>query len=740
MRKTTLMNKAPWQFTLMQDPDQFSVCKEAMWESIELPHVFNLEDPTMRGKGCYRLSLSMSEEELSHPCYLQFDAVTTVCTVLINGEQIGVHRGGYSAFRFRVDQAMKVGDNEILVFADNRFDTGVNPLSGDFDIYGGIYRDVYLIETEETHFDLMYYGSLGVQVRTDAEGKIRTEAKVVGDTPVRIRYTLREKDSRTIKAQWMDQAEYQVEGAHLWNGKKDPFLYELEAALVKEDGEILDMVTLNVGFASRSISAGEGFFLNGQHLALNGVAKHQDRQGVGSACSREDLEEDMALVKEIGARSIRLSHYQHPQYFYDLCDKEGIVVWTEIPMLAMPDDNDAAMENACEQLCELILQNSHHPSIAFYGLQNEIGMLGESSQMYRKMRVLNSLAHQLDDTRLSVSANEHSVQVDSPLNTISDADAYNLYFGWYYGEIGEYTDFIDAFVKENPNVPLGFSEYGVDANPLYHSDRPEKNDYTEEFQAYFHETVYPQMVSHPGTWGTFVWNLCDFTSSARRQGEEKVGTNKKGLVTWDRKTRKDAFYYYKAQWSEEPMLYLAGKRYVHHTEEKVEIKGYTNAGEVLLYMDGRIVGNATPENGIFRFKNVSLGEVGSSHILRAEVKTDASICDERRIERCEKEDESYKNPFFVRGINVKDWFVRKDEEESMFAKDCYSILDTFGEIMKCPEAFEIMKPAYPDVTQRPGMDLFVHNSTVLALVNIMHHVSEEELKELNRKLNKVKKI
>ena len=585
MRTTYSLNALNWRFARLESPGApLPEPESKVWQDVTLPHVWNKDDPAQAGCCVYQASFGMDERQLQKRHFIEFEAVAGVCQVVLNGRLLGEHRGGYSAFRFGLDSALQSGANTLTVLADNTRYSDINPLTGDFDNYGGIYRDVKLIEVEETHFDLLYYGTCGLLVDAAAGGAVTVEPHIVGGEGAAARYTVLDSGQAVAVCEAPAVSgrtvTLQVETPHLWDGKADPHCYTLRAELLRE-GKVCDAVELRFGFRSIGMDAARGFSLNGEHLRLNGVAKHQDRQGMGNAPTRAQLDEDMAILKELGANAVRLSHYQHPQYFYDLCDQEGLVVWAEIPMLAMPDGNDGAFENAKSQLTELILQNKHHPSICFWGIQNEIAMMGESLEMYDKVAQLNSLAKQLDPARLTTAANLYCVKNNSQLNFISDCIGYNLYYGWYYGEMGDYAGFIRKFRADNPGVALGFSEYGVDCNLAFHSAAPKRKDYSEEYQALYHETVYPQLTAEPAVWGSFVWNLFDFGSSIRDEGGVK-GRNSKGLVTWDRQTKKDAFYYYKAQWSQEPFVHITGRRFAKRSGESTIVKVYSNCPDVTL--------------------------------------------------------------------------------------------------------------------------------------------------------------
>lgn len=736
MRTIYSLNALNWRFARLESPGAPLPAPESKaWQDVALPHVWNKDDPAQAGCCVYQASFGMDAHQLQKRYFIEFEAVAGVCKAALNGRPLGEHRGGYSAFRFGLDSALQSGANTLTVLADNTRYSDINPLTGDFDNYGGIYRDVKLIEVEETHFDLLYYGTCGLLVDAAAGGAVTVEPHIVGGEGAAARYTVLDGGQAVAACEAPAVSgrtvTLQVETPHLWDGKAAPHCYTLRAQLIR-GGAVCDQVELTFGFRAVAIDVDRGFFLNGEHLRLNGVAKHQDREGMGCAPTRAQLDEDMAILKELGANAVRLSHYQHPQYFYDLCDQEGLVVWAEIPMLAMPDGNDGAFENAKSQLTELILQNKHHPSICFWGIQNEIAMMGESLEMYDKVAQLNGLAKQLDPTRLTAAANLYCVKNNSQLNFIPDCIGYNLYYGWYYGEMGDYAGFIRKFRADNPGVALGFSEYGVDCNLAFHSAAPKRKDYSEEYQALYHETVYPQLTAEPAVWGSFVWNLFDFGSSIRDEGGVK-GCNSKGLVTWDRQTKKDAFYYYKAQWSQEPFIHIAGRRFAKRSGESATVKVYSNCPDVTLTVNGREVPGSRTGAGVFAFTMPLDAGVLE---LRAE---GAGCADRIVIERVDQPEQSYiyidPNP----EIDVKNWFTMQDSGEDLFPEDRFSIMDAIGDILDNAEAFVLLEAELPAIAHDERSRKYRSMGLIRVINRMPHKPDEEFLKELNRKLNAISK-
>ena len=389
---------------------------------------------------------------------------------------------------------------------------------------------------------------------------------------------------------------------HLWHGRKDPYLYCCEAELL-EDGVVLDNVCTTFGCRTFKIDPNEGFILNGESYPLRGVSRHQDRWGLGNALLPEHHEEDIALIMELGATTIRLAHYQHDQYFYDLCDKNGLVIWAEIPYISkhMP----TGRENTISQMKELVVQNYNHPSIVVWGLSNEISIGGSTEDLLENHRILNNLCHEMDKTRLTTIAAVSMCKMDDPYLQIPDVVSYNHYFGWYGGETSMNGPWFDKFHATHPNIPIGCSEYGCEALN-WHTSSPMQGDYTEEYQAYYHEELIKQLFTRKYMWATHVWNMFDFGADARNEGGEN-GQNHKGLVTFDRSYKKDSFYAYKAWLSDEPFVHICGKRYVDRVEETTKVTVYSNLPEVELFANGVSLGKIAAEDHFFYFQVPNTG-------------------------------------------------------------------------------------------------------------------------------------
>ena len=561
------------------------------WTALDLPYTWNGKDGQDGGNDYYRgtcyFAKSLKADELpeGEVKYLQFDGVNSSCVVYWNGKEITKHDGGYSTFRVKLEN---INDENLLVVAvDNSANDRVYPQNADFTFYGGIYRDVSVISVPENHFDLDYYGAPGIMVTpeikgNDAEIEIKTFFK---NDNCKVRYEIIADGEVIASKEDDDDAEFEIKNVHLWDGVKDPYLYTAKATLIC-DGEEVDEVSTRFGCRTFEIDPQKGFILNGREYPLRGVSRHQDRPDVGNALTPQMHKEDLEIILEMGANTIRLAHYQHSQVFYDLCDEAGLVLWAEIPYISshMKDGYD----NTISQMKELVSQNYNHPSIVVWGLSNEITIAGSTPDLIKNHKDLNDLVHKMDKTRLTTIAAVSMCSPDDEYVHISDVVSYNHYFGWYGGSTDMNGPWFDDFHKKYPNKPIGISEYGCEALD-WHTSTPTQGDYTEEYQAYYHEELIKQIADRPYLWATHVWNMYDFAADARAEGGEN-GMNHKGLVTFDRKYKKDSFYAYQAWLSDKPMVHLCGKRYIDRVEDVTKVTVYSNCLEVELFANGVSVG------------------------------------------------------------------------------------------------------------------------------------------------------
>ncbi|MBQ8029110.1 MAG: glycoside hydrolase family 2 protein, partial [Clostridia bacterium] len=562
MRQIINLNRK-WSFT--KEFSEIPAVINSKWNFVNLPHSWNAIDGQdgdndyYRGTCLYMKELKKEDLPEADRYYLEIKGANSSADVYVGGKKLAHHDGGYSTWRVDITEEIGIS-TMVAITVDNSQNETVYPQMADFTFYGGLYRDVNLVCVSESHFDLDYFGGNGIAVTPVVEGKnasVEVEAFLSNEKEgQKLRYSIFDSEGNLVKEHIQclrcdRKVKFEIENVHLWNGRKDPYLYSAKIELL--DGEkILDNVSSRFGCRSFEIDADRGFILNGEEYPLRGVSRHQDRWGFGNALLPEHHKEDMDLICEVGATTIRLAHYQHDQYFYDLCDERGMVVWAEIPYISkhMP----GGRENTISQMKELIIQNYNHPSIVVWGLSNEISMNGADEDLYDNHVVLNNLCHEMDKTRLTTMACVSMCDINDPYVQIPDTVSYNHYFGWYGGDTSMNGPWFDNFHKTFPNKPIGCSEYGCEALN-WHTSKPTQGDYTEEYQAYYHEELIKQLFSRKYMWATHVWNMFDFGADARNEGGEN-GQNHKGLVTFDRKYKKDSFYAYKAWLSDEPFVHL----------------------------------------------------------------------------------------------------------------------------------------------------------------------------------------
>ena len=611
---------------------------------VDLPHTWNAQDALSgkidykRGIGNYEKNLFIRPEWKGKRLFIRFEGVNNIADVFINRRHIGEHRGGYGAFIFEITGKVEYGkENSILVRVNNGEQLDIMPLVGDFNFYGGIYRDVHLLITDKTCISPLDYASPGVRLIQDSVSHRYAKVRAIVDLSngssgnQEVELNVRLLDGQRVVKEgtknvnlsgnevMQQELTFEIDQPHLWNGRQDPFLYQAEVTLFR-NGQMVDRVTQPLGLRFYRIDPDKGFFLNGKHLPLQGVCRHQDRSEVGNALRPQHHEEDVALMLEMGVNAVRLAHYPQATYFYDLMDKNGIIVWAEIPFVGPGGYNDkgfvdlpAFRANGKEQLKELIRQHYNHPSICVWGLFNELTELGDNPVEY--IKELNVLAHQEDTTRPTTSASNQM----GDLNFITDAIAWNRYDGWYGGTPADLGKWLDRMHKDHPEICIAISEYGAGASIYHQQDSLVKTVPTswwhpENWQTYYHIENWKTISSRPYVWGSFVWNMFDFGAAHRTEGD-RPGINDKGLVTFDRKVRKDAFYFYKANWNrEEPMLYLTGKRNTVRTQRLQTITAFTNLSGAELFVNGKSYGKAIPDSyAILEWKNVEL-EPGENEI------------------------------------------------------------------------------------------------------------------------------
>ena len=724
-------------------------------EQVNLPHTWNSKDGQdggndyFRGTCCYTKKIRKSELPEAERYYLEINGANSSADVYMNGKRLAHHDGGYSTWRVEITSTLRE-ENVLVILVDNAANDTVYPQTADFTFYGGLYRNVNIIAVPNTHFKLADWGTPGIHVTPVMEG---VDAKVSVKTYIaeredgdQIIYRILNADGEVI-AQQENNGEFVIENAHLWDGVTDPYLYAAEAVIFRGEKE-LDKVSARFGCRSFEVHPEKGFILNGREYPLRGVARHQDRWEIGNALLPIHHEEDMELIREAGFNTIRLAHYQHDQYFYDLCDAYGMVVWAEIPYISR--HMSGGNENTVTQMRELITQCYNHPSICMWGLSNEITMDGaKDPDMLKQHRILNDLVHEMDKTRPTTMACISMCGMEEEIVHIPDTVSYNHYFGWYGGNLEDYGPWFDKFHAKYPNMPIGVSEYGCEALN-WHNSKPESGDYSEEYQAVYHESLIRQLFTRKYIWATHCWNMFDFGADARAEGGEN-GQNHKGLITIDRKYKKDAFYAYKAWLSDEPFVHLCGKRYVDRVEDVTKVTVYSNLPEVELLANGISLGKKSAEDHFFYFEVPNSGETKLEAVA-------GDCCDEGIIRKVDT-----MNPDYIlreQGA-VLNWFDITEIDGR------FSLNDKLGEIMKTLRGklwfaglfltlAKKMSQAQPQSKDKKGkkkkaknpemnsgvMDM-IGNFTVLRFTGMlgMRNVTftKEELLKMNAQLNKIKK-
>ena len=761
MRNTVLFDDG-WGFVKEAESAVDAAQKPA--EAVKLPHTWNVVDGQDGGDDYYRdkcwyvkkstksdllkaagLSLAAldgGEAEL----WLEFDGAAYTSEVYMNGKLLALHEDGFS--RFRVDLTGELtglaptDPVELAVSADNSRSDHVYPQKADFTFYGGIYRDVKLLSVPRAHFALGYRGTSGLKITPIVDPESH-------DTRLTLEAWTQNADGNSITFRILDGAgkpvsetsapvsenyvktEITIKNAHLWDGVDDPYLYLCEAALTSGDS-----VSSCFGCRYYEIDPQKGFFLNGRSYPLRGVSRHQDRKGLGNALSIKEHREDMEIIREIGANTIRLAHYQHSQDFYDLCDEYGMVVWAEIPFITM--FMEKGEQNTLDQMEDLIVQNYNHPSIVVWGLSNEItAATPVNDALLLNHRKLNDLCHRLDPTRKTTMADVFMLETDSPILTIPDINSYNLYFGWYLGDLTQNEEFFDEYHEKFPDRVIGLSEYGADANPAFQAEHPEKGDYSEGYQAIYHEHMADMIEKRPWLWATHVWNMFDFAADGRDEGG-KHGENQKGLVTFDRKYKKDAFYLYKAYWNtKEPFVHICGKKYKNRECSETEIKVYSNCDEVSLYVDGKLL-ETKKAHRVFVF---NITNIGTQTIRAAAKTTNGEVSDEMTITKVSEMDRYYR---MNGAAPVQNWFDEKD-----INPDFFSVYDKLGDLQTDAKAGPVMAQMMAKASasrgevaeatkDNPALQKMMARMTLISLLK-QAGTEEEQVKQLNRILQDIPK-
>ena len=754
--RSILNFNSSWSF--YKGTDNINVKENA--ELVNLPHSWNALDGQdggndyFRGSCVYTKAFAKSDLPQMDVHYLEIQGANSSADVYLNGKKLAHHDGGYSTWRVNLTNDL-AEENLLAIVVNNAANEKVYPQMADFTFYGGLYRNVNIISVSSAHFDLDYYGAPGIKVTPKVNGANANVEIEVYSTEIpqgaEYLYTICDKEGNVVADARTNSkvANFTIENAHLWHGRRDPYLYTATASIVNGE-DVLDNVSARFGCRSFEIDPDNGFILNGEEYPLRGVSRHQDRLGIGNALLPEHHKEDMEYIFEMGATTIRLAHYQHDQYFYDLCDEYGMVVWAEIPYISrhMP----TGRENTITQMKELVSQNYNHPSIVVWGLSNEISIAGSDGDLIENHKILNNLCHEMDKTRLTTIAAVSMCKMNDPYLQIPDVVSYNHYFGWYGGETHMNGPWFDKFHATHPTIPIGCSEYGCEALNWHTSD-PKQGDYTEEYQAYYHEELIKQLFTRKYLWATHVWNMFDFGADARAEGGEN-GQNHKGLMTMDRKYKKDSFYAYKA-WlrspEEAPFVHLCGKRYIDRVEDVTKVTVYSNLPEVELFVNGVSIGKKTAPDHFFYFDVKNEGE--STIVAKAGEFTDEGI-----IRKVAEMNMDY---VLVEKGAILNWFDVEAPEGRFSLNDKFGdIFSTLGgKIWALKLGFMIKKKMDAnkkgqekgekkggfsiDMSNMGGLMDMLGSFTVLRLTSMvgMANISftKEELLKMNKKLNKIRK-
>ena len=724
-------------------------------EQVNLPHTWNAVDGN-DGNGSYLRTTGVYTRTFTAPkqpreggrTYVEVLAAALNSTVKVNGQVATTHEGGFSIFRADVTDLCHEGENELTIEVSNEDTPSMYPSSADFTFYGGLYRGVNLISVPDAHFDLDYYGGPGMMVTpvpTEDGGANFTIKSFVTNPAddLTVMYSIEDCFGREVASAVRGSADTEVTiyvpDAQLWS-MDEPNLYTVVATLQRNNEEV-DEIAANVGVRSFKVTPDEGFSINGVPTPLRGVSRHQDRVFEGNALTAEEHYDDAMLIKELGANTIRLAHYQHSQDFYDACDEIGFAVWAEIPFISVFKKGEGAHKHVMEEMKEIIIQNYNHPSIMFWGISNEILIGGISQELVDTHHDLEKLCKELDPTRLTTIAHVSTTPVNGPMHHITDLESYNHYFGWYGGKMEQNGPWLDQFHAEHPDICIGISEYGCEGIINWHSNTPQCKDYTEEYQALYHEHMAQVFEDRPWGWASHVWNMFDFGCAARNEGGVS-GRNNKGLITMDRKTKKDSYFVYQAYWTQTPMVHIAGRRHAQRAGETTEIKVYSNQDTVVLYVNGKEVGQQTAHR-VFKF-NAALNEGFNTIVAVA-----GDVKDSITLEKVAEEPGYYTLPEFnERQEGVANWFKQigsMDLTAPMeFPEGYYSVKDTMEDLAKNEEALALAAKAVKLATNfdiKPGVGMWdmMKKMTPEAMSNMISGMPEGFIESLNAQLIKVKK-
>lgn len=759
---TTIDLNTAWRFKLTDAIPTTAADIDDSFEEVLIPHTWNAYDGQdggedyYRGQGVYVTELSKDDFPSDEQFFVKFEGANSVAEVFVNGDKVKEHRGGYSAFIVDISEALNTDDITLAVRVDNRHYDDIYPQVADFTFYGGLYRKVSLIAVPKTHFTITEMAEPAITYTTEAinddgSATIAFKANIAnpGERDL-LHLAVKDEDATTVAeftvpAQTHHEFSLFIPDAKLWQSTNDPYLYIVEAEIIRGNDPI-DTFRDHLGIRQYLVDPEKGFFLNGKSFPLRGVSRHQDRKDKGNALDMMDMIEDVDLIKEIGANTARLAHYQQNDDFYTLSDIYGFVVWAEIPFISIMNKDPKAHENAKEQLVELIKQNYNHPSIMFWGISNEITIGGDIDGLEENLVELNELAHSLDDTRLTTMAQVTMLPTDSNHNQITDVVSYNHYFGWYGGDFDQNDVWFDQFHQDYPERAIGISEYGCEGIINWHSDQPVNQDYTEEYQTAYHEHMAQMIADRPYLWATHVWNMFDFGADNRDEGGVS-GRNNKGLVSFDRSIKKDAFYVYKAYWSNDPFVHIAEKRFAQRDKADFTLKVYSNCDEVTLYQDGKKIQTLEKsETPIFKFTGLTLNP---NKLTAFTVRTNDDNTDTATFQLVNELPTAYQKPAEEEQEDgAKNWFddlnTQKIAPDYTFDSAHYSIKDTVETILQNKEASDRMLSV---ASAKSGMNVKASTLQMMNQIPIENLESlfgkatddNNELKWLNAELQQIKK-
>lgn len=749
MRKSTLIN------------DNWLFCKaDGEKISVNIPHCYNSIDgqdgsKMYRGTGIYERDIVIDKDDLEHRIYLEVGAASLSSKVFVNDKLCHKTKCGFSLFRVDISDYLAEGSNRLRIEVSNAVDNTIYPAMADFSFYGGLYRDVRIIVDDSIHFEEIGRGLDGLYLTPtvcDKDGMLDAEIFIKREKDysdkvlceISIEDTLQNTVVSKVSEETSEDSiilSAKVSDVHLWNGLEDPFLYSVNVKLYDKAGNLCDERTKEIGFRTVEYSKEAGLLLNGNPYKLHGVSKHQDFGNLGNAVTEKELQKDLELILETGANSVRCSHYQHCDRWYELCDRAGLLVWAEIPVISSVPQNRDADDNAFEQLELLINQVRNHTCVYCYGVQNEVCMISKNSYTFDLVDRLSRKAKESDNTRLTAQANEYGTENDSPILDYTDILGFNYYYGWYYGKLEDLQDRLDSVHEANPDKPLILTEYGVDTNVRFHSDSPKANDYSEEYQLKFLENAINAIEERKFMAGGYVWNMFDFGSAGRAEGGEK-GKNQKGLVTIDRQTKKDAFYLYKAHWSGEKFVYVAGRRYINRPGDKTDITVISNLESLTLKVNGECVDTKKVTSAMTVFENVKL--IPGSN----EIQVYGGNCqDTVTINSVDKPDETYVCKSAKESDNAVNWFegLNPDTMEKVEKKELrpegFSFENSICDIFSNKEAKAVFIKYLSPIADGPRFDEGspISVNALLGFVKAMN-IPESLLIACEQEINTIDKI